>query len=251
MSSTQPNPADRGGILAAATSIPAAGGSGKGGAWMVTLTDLVALLLTFFVMLYSMMTIEQQKWHELRQSFTGATSIVGDSPVMAPQYELDLASVDAERGIDLDYLVALLRDELPDYPALAGAQVRRDSDRVVISLPGALMFEPGVAEPVAAARDAVFAIGGTLRQLDNRIVVAGHADPTGGDPALSNWRLSLARAASVARLLRAAGYREPILVRGYGASRFAELPASLSRAERLALARRTDIMILDEIGTLP
>ena len=43
---------------------------GSGGAsWMDTYGDMVTLLLCFFVLLYSMSTLDQQKWQKLVQSF--------------------------------------------------------------------------------------------------------------------------------------------------------------------------------------
>ena len=41
----------------------------SGGNWMDTYGDMVTLLLTFFVMLYSMSTVEQDKWIELVSAF--------------------------------------------------------------------------------------------------------------------------------------------------------------------------------------
>ena len=43
--------------------------SGGGASWMDTYGDMVTLLLCFFVLLYSMSTIDQQKWVQLVQSF--------------------------------------------------------------------------------------------------------------------------------------------------------------------------------------
>ena len=40
-----------------------------GGSWMDTYGDLVTLLLTFFVMLYSMASVEEDKWAALVKAF--------------------------------------------------------------------------------------------------------------------------------------------------------------------------------------
>ena len=45
--------------------------SGGGGSWLDTYADMVTLLLTFFVLLFSMSTVEQSKWEALVESFTG------------------------------------------------------------------------------------------------------------------------------------------------------------------------------------
>lgn len=41
---------------------------GKKGAWMLTFTDLVSLMLTFFVMLFSMSTVQIDKWDAITDS---------------------------------------------------------------------------------------------------------------------------------------------------------------------------------------
>ena len=44
-------------------------------AWMTTYSDMVTLLLTFFVLLYSFSSIDADKWQRLVVAFTGDTSI--------------------------------------------------------------------------------------------------------------------------------------------------------------------------------
>jgi len=50
---------------------------GAGGNWMDTYGDMVTLLLTFFVCLYSMSTISEETWYKLVQAFniTGSTQV--------------------------------------------------------------------------------------------------------------------------------------------------------------------------------
>ncbi|MBP8988920.1 MAG: OmpA family protein [Clostridia bacterium] len=52
-----------------------------GGSWMDTYGDMVTLLLTFFVLLYSFSTIDAAKWEALVRAFTGSKNvIVEDDP---------------------------------------------------------------------------------------------------------------------------------------------------------------------------
>lgn len=62
-------------------------GEESGANWMDTYGDMVTLLLTFFVLLYSFSTINSGKWTEIVESFTGAppkqaaiTTDVGNDP---------------------------------------------------------------------------------------------------------------------------------------------------------------------------
>lgn len=51
------------------------GGGGGSPAWMATFSDLMNLLLCFFVLLFSMSSVEESKWEEVVSSMTSAFSI--------------------------------------------------------------------------------------------------------------------------------------------------------------------------------
>ena len=163
---------------------------------------------------------------------------------------MDLVPTAVQPGIDLDYLFSLLQGQLAEHPALADAELRRESDRVIISLPGDLLFAPGAFAPNPDAAEAVYALGGLIANFNNRVEVTGHADPTPvGSVLPSNWELSLIRASVVAEVLRRSGYDSQIIVRGYGDSRYDEIPDELGHARKKALARRTDIVIHETAST--
>nr|WP_051527272.1 flagellar motor protein MotB [[Eubacterium] cellulosolvens] len=56
------------------------GGGDEGGNWMDTYGDLVTLLMTFFVLLYSMSSLDQSKWQLFVKSiYPGMTDSDKDS----------------------------------------------------------------------------------------------------------------------------------------------------------------------------
>jgi chemotaxis protein MotB len=219
-------------------------------AWMITFTDLVALMLTFFVMLFAMMTIEVANWRNLTESLATQLNSVPPPSAANPDEQLDMPDVQVTPGANLDYLAALLERRLEEMPALEGGIVTRRIDHLVLSLPSDLLFASGTATPQEEARSALFELGGILRHIDNVVEVAGHADPRAirNGPWPSNWELSLSRAAAVATLLRSAGVRGEVVVLGHGETRFDEVPADLDPDARLAMARRVDILIHERAG---
>ena len=56
--------------------------SGGGANWMDTYGDMVTLLLTFFVLLYSMSTISEDKWKAIVQSFNPNSIMLEDASVV-------------------------------------------------------------------------------------------------------------------------------------------------------------------------
>ena len=227
-------------------------GSGRGGdntgAWMVTFTDLVALLLTFFVMIFAMSHVKTADWSSLTESLRRHLNSVAGQTVASPSLRMDVPSPDRQPGADLDYLSELLAGHLSEAPALADARLRRGEDRLFVSLPADLLFAVGDFTLTPEAADAVFQLGGVLRNMPNALAVVGHADPRkpqGTYP--SNWELSLLRAQAVAAALRNGGVEGRIRARGQGDSRFAELPAVGDQTARFALARRVDLVIHETV----
>jgi len=216
----------------------------NGQAWLLTFTDLTALMLTFFVLLFSMSTIKDSDWQNLVDSLAPRMDRVQEVTVALPQHEKSAEEVVRLPGSDLDYLSAVLKEQTAANPELAGVSIAHEDARLVIAVPGDLLFAPGSTELGEAGGKAAFTLAGVLRNLRNVIEIAGHADPTSpGSGYPSNWELSLGRAVVLADMLKGVGYRGEILVRGYGHARFAEVDASLASAERMARARRVDIIV--------
>ena len=223
-------------------------GGDNAGAWMVTFTDLVALLLTFFVMIFAMSHVKIADWSSLTESLRRNLNSVAGQPVASPSMRRDVPTPDRTRGADLDYLTELLAGHLGETPALADARLRRGADRLFLSLPADLLFATGAFALTPKAADAVFRLGGVLRNMPNALAVVGHADPRQPQSAYpSNWELSLLRAQAVAAALRAGGVDGRIRARGQGDSRFADLPEADDPGARFALARRVDLVIYETV----
>lgn len=220
-------------------------------AWLITFADLAALLVTFFVMLFSMSTVEMARWNEVTDELSRYLNpaLLQDSP--GPGVMIELPVTAADEGTNLDYLAGVLEMQTAKDAALADAILRRSDDRIIVSFPGSLLFAPGEAGLSEKGRAAIYRLGGLLRNLRNRIDVAGHTDPGAFEaeapdelngPA-ANWELSLGRAYVVATALNNAGYPHRIQAYGYADSQYHELPTEMSAARRKALARRVDIIV--------
>ncbi len=217
---------------------------GASQAWLLTFTDLIALMITFFVMIFAMSTVKTSDWQSLSDSLRERLNTVFEPRPAAPMLRLDMPDSEVTPGADLDYVAQVLSAQLRESQALADSVVRREGDRVFLSMPADMLFATGAYALSESAARAVFNLGGVLRNFSNRIAVAGHADPRQPRRQYpSNWELSLLRAQSVAAALRAAGYDGPIIARGYGDAQYDALPETLPPEQRRALARRVDVMI--------
>jgi len=214
-------------------------------AWLVTFTDLVSLMLTFFVLLFSMSNVNVGDWQNIIDSLSRTLRPTPEKIVKAQTATFNIGTIYRRQAIDLNYLSSVIEEGIKDIELLSDTQVMLLEDRLVIALPGDLLFQPGRAEMTERAREAMFVFGGLLGNIDNEIGVNGHTDPAppAGSDYASNWELSTGRAATVANALRAAGYKNDIIAFGYAASRYGQLPRVADEVRR-ALARRVDIVVL-------
>ena len=216
-------------------------------AWMVIFADLLALLLTFFVMIFSMNAVLYEDWQSVVDALTEQLN-----PIRARVSEEAWEAPDATRspnpyGISLNYLNTVLDQKLREDPVLDASTLHRLSDRLVVSLPAEMAFRPGRATLTPEGRRAIGRLGDSLRPLRNRILVAGHTvvSPIGNADYPSNWELSIDRAASVARVLAESGHPQPIITLGYADTRFSDLDPTRPMPERYRLARRVDVIVLE------
>lgn len=213
--------------------------------WLITFTDLIALMLTFFVMLFATHKVERQPWEALIESMNRSLNPGRTSVVQKPRSERNARLLSRRHAYDLGYLESILRHKVESEPDLGGIALRRLEDRLVLVLPADLLFDPASAVPTAGAKRVLLGLSTILGHIGNRVSVHGHADPVPLRHGVfrSNWELSIARAVAVANELRRAGYHRDIDALGFADTRFAA-PLSIEAADRrLATARRVDIVV--------
>lgn len=221
--------------------------------WLITFTDIMALMLTFFVLLYSMSVPVEEEWEEVTDGLTKQFS-----PKFAEQWNkgaqetINIDKVDFTEALPLTYLVKIISNNIDKDQNLQNIVLIPQTDHLIISVPTELLFEPGQAEVSDAGKQVLFTIGNTMTRIRNRIEVIGHTDPRpiqGEDRKYpSNWELSLARAGSVAAILRNAGYERGMIVRGLSSARYEYLPKDMDEEQRLSFARRVDIVVMQDDG---
>lgn len=242
-------------------------------AWMATFSDLMSLLLTFFILLFSMSVVSEERYREvadsLRMALVGSSSdsILDDSGNSLIDLEFDeYGELTDSEGIDPDELVA---EETPvDNNAVpeevlelfetvnlflveeglnADITLSRDQDGVYIDIQEAIMFEPGSATLRDNGLDTMNQLAGLFELLDNEIIIEGYTDdvPTNEIEFETNWELSAARAVTVLRFLYENHSIEPtrLSARGYGEYRPSVPNDSV---QNRSLNRRVNIVIVHD-----
>jgi chemotaxis protein MotB len=167
--------------------------------WMTTYADMAILLLTFFILYYSLSSIANNKFKE---------AILGTKSASIGLLEL-MDSIQQKETIEV--LTGLKTDNiLSDIQHVADREsmneimdISTDHTKIVIRIPGGSLFEPGNADldlkkskPVL---DEIVRLLSTYPRY--RISIQGHTDDSqiSTDRFPSNWELSSARATAVLR----------------------------------------------------
>ena len=218
--------------------------SSQKSSWMLTFGDLMALLLAFFVLLFSMSQVKVEAWQAVVEALSKRLNQTQDVTVIGPSADRNVSRIMRPKAIDLGYLEVVLSEKLRADRDFGRVRVKRHHDRLVLSFPTDHLFQPNTTDLDDLAIASIQALGGFFRSIANGITVTGHAEiQDGGDD--HGWELSIARAVVVAEALRMAGLDRPIAANGLGDSRYYDDRGDLDAEQRDRLARRIDIVIRD------
>lgn len=232
------------------TGAPTGRASAPSAAWMVTFSDLTLLLLTFFVLLFSMSSLKTEAWRSLVDGLSTRFDPLVERPTTQTSPEQATEAVVVTPGEDLRYLQAVLAEALARQPELADIAVVPGGDRLVLALPAdAFAAAAGDDGGVTATPRGAALLGELaplLARLGNRVRVAvavPEEEALRGSARRSTWSRALADAEAVAMALRGTGYPQSIDVFAHVATSAA---VAGSGAPRVPLARPVAVVVLPE-----
>ena len=254
------------------------GGSGEGGGapeWMTTYSDLVTLLLTFFILLFSMAVLDAQKFEEvsfaLRSTLLhnangeklmtnkGQSAITinnvnpddtGEKKVDNKKY-IETAEemiIDAEEKLTAEKL-SKARTEMEELINNLGIQdyveIIEEKEFLMIRMESQVFFNSGSAEVKKDGQEVLDGLCEYLRPLDNDIHIQGHTDnvPINTPEFPSNWELSTKRATNVVIYMVDYAEMNPSKLTATGNGEFKSI-ADNSTAEGRQKNRRIEITII-------
>jgi len=178
----------------------------KDPAWLITFSDLVTLLLTFFVLLLSMSSMDTTVLTRVNVFTQGIGHVSLRSAGRVPA-RVDLIIALLENPWDIvdkpNRIKDLLfpDDELPpeiDSSTLEqNLQVLATPEGVALSLTDKLLFEPGGSQLLPSAQKLLGAVAQVLGYMDADVNIAGHTDQGAADIGNDPYELSGERALAV------------------------------------------------------
>lgn len=235
----------------------------EGSSWLTTFGDMITLLFTFFVLVYSFCSYSPGEWETARRSIKRVVAPIEGSKGISILPGGGMGSFSAHRGVVPLFSDRLYTDEVSrlgfrqrigaaeeQMKGIEGVEVENTATGVVFRLATPILFDRGNAETRQSAEPYLRAIGATTRETNATIIVSGHTCDLAISTAdfRSNWELSARRATNVLRIIKryaGANTRLVALARG----QYDPLVPNDTEEHR-AKNRRVEIKI-DIEGTLP
>ncbi len=176
--------------------------------WLVSYADFITLLFAFFVVMYSVSSVNEGKYRVLSDSLVKSFS---NSKAMGNPTVLDLpisqsrqlvvkekpeASTNARSYLKVAN--AITTAKIPE-----GVKVTSTERGLSIRIKDDALFETGSADINPKVREFLDLVAGLIKDLPNQVAVEGHTDnqPIRTAEFPSNWDLSTARANTLVRYL--------------------------------------------------
>ena len=246
-------------------------------AWMVTFSDLLTLLLTFFVLLLTMSSMDNQRLKETFGFFAGTQGGLetegkgasGGAPAAHDtRYpELYILPPGALRGEafpemrmawgehegkgeqpeqrSTQEIEKELETTLKTMGLRKGVDVRREGRRLVVGLSEGVLFDLGAARINFQGIMVLEKCGDILAKIPNRVRIEGHTDdmPVLGGRYQTNWALSTTRAVNVLRFFTESLGLDSERFSAVGYGEYKPLVPNTSPENR-ARNRRAEVVIL-------
>ena len=175
--------------------------------WFLTLSDLLLLLVIFFVLLFGL------TWHQQNQPKPAAAEPAPEKAWTAPPPE-KAGDPSPAAGLEKDLAQSLGSTEEP------GVTLDRRGPALVLTFPERIVFDTGEALLKPDAEPILAELGALVRRRPELTAeIHGHTDdrPIRNTRYPSNWELSTDRATQVARaLIRKGAAPHQISVKGFG-----------------------------------
>jgi chemotaxis protein MotB len=228
--------------------------------WLVSYADFITLLFAFFVVMYSISSLNEGKYKVLSEALVGVfndpersikpipigeqkpKTVLPAEPLVKDSDQTE-AAIGQKSADPLQTIADDVRDAFGDLIKSNQLTVRGNELWIEIELNSSLLFGSGDAMPSDAAFNIIEKVARIIKPFDNPIHVEGFTDdqPIRTAQYPTNWELSSARSASIVRMLAIDGIN-PARMASVGYGEFQPV-ASNATAEGRGRNRRVVLVI--------
>lgn len=188
---------------------------------MTTYSDMVQLLLTFFIMLISFSTVNEIKFQQAALSLKGAFGVMKRFP--SPKNNISIEQISQSQKIRRQVVedIQEIQKKVAELGMKDQLTIQVTDNGLLIRMGEKILFDLGKADLRPEAYPILDLVGKTISHGASSVIVGGHTDnlPISTREFPSNWELSTARAVRVVKyfiekvgvdpqLLGATGYSE-------------------------------------------
>ena len=230
------------------------GGGPTGSEWLGTYSDMVTLLMTLFVLLYSMSSVDEAKVQAISQAFSvlsgkAADSILqydmyqGSQPIIGGESKVD-NGIDQGESAEAEAMYQNIKKFIEENNLDNVIDLAENDTGVVLQLKDNILFESGQADLKANSNEILDKINTMISNIPNSIDIEGHTDnvPIHNDKYRDNWDLSSMRATNVLRYFTEVKNQDPKRFRAAGYGEY-KPKVDNSTEENRAQNRRVNILI--------
>jgi len=231
------------------------------GGWIVTFSDLMTLLLTFFILLYSISTVSEAKFRQAAASLQSvlsgnpSTMIFNETPSGADSMPFDPVVPQPipnpveqpDFNAEIIEMYKTIKEFIQENGLNADIEVTYNARGVLVNISEAVLFESGSSDIKNEGQTLLDTMAILLQTIDKDIEVQGHTDnqPIQTSKYPTNWELSVDRAVQVARYFIQRHNIAPERLKAAGFAEFQPL-APNDTPENRALNRRVNLLIILE-----
>ena len=225
--------------------------------WLTTFNDLVTLLMVFFVLVFTMSSIDAVRIKDFKTSLQSGLGVleagkqlaVGFTSPVKPRHTPQPLNPSTDTNNTQSEVANRVEDTLTSLESEFGIKATFSKKGVLISLDDSILFDFGRAEINASGYPVLDKIAAVIQNIRNPVRIEGHTDnvPIATRRFPTNWELSTARAVQVLKYFIAAGQIEPrrLSAVGYGEAK----PVSPNDTpENRTKNRRVEIVLVTEDG---
>jgi chemotaxis protein MotB len=211
--------------------------------WLTTFNDLATLLMVFFVLLFSMGSLDVKRFKNFQNALQSAMGVLHEGRHAPVGLISEATKGEAQPG-ETSPAPADSNDALEQIQQTRGLEAKYTSRGIELTLNDNLLFQSGSATLTAGGVSLLERVSRIIKPLKRRIRVEGHSDnvPIATARYPSNWELSTARAVNVVKFFVHQGRIDPHLLSAAGYADVKPRAPNDSKVQR-AKNRRVEIIL--------
>lgn len=217
--------------------------------WMATYSDMVTLLLCFFVLLFSFANLDVQKFKAIAVSMNGSLGVLdsGTTVNMEPLVGSFPNDSPTEENEEFKKLYEEMSGYVKENNLSASITLLLDERGMLVRFMDDVLFDSGKADLTPKAKEIINKVAEIIKENDKNVRIEGHTDniPINTFRFPSNWELSTTRAVNVVKYLIEENGIEPYRLSASGYSDQHPVDDN-SKPEGRQKNRRVDMVILRE-----